>query len=356
MIAEKGMKLSSVLAISKLLLNSQTSPQSPQGRGRTHASSEKHTQGRELSKRELTIVDIIVLYEDILENNKIVKKVALIHQGKVIYVKMDPLQFFTYKFICKVVSRFNLITSDCKILSLSGHGEGWFMHDTGMQNIVKFNDVSRALRNVNVCVDLLALDLCFGAGVEIIYEFRDVVRFLIASQEDLYNESIIPGFVELHNCMDMNDMVEIGKHYIKRSDDKSEPTSITIIDVVGIVKLINQAMELKWTIEDLHNHIVDDSETYCPSSINTDVCESCDLLECNLFRDFLLLMIDKLSKPGNPASKFRDQFNEYCRFYKTRYCHTAGTGINFSLPMWLNNTSSTPLFNKAYHELAINRK
>lgn len=312
-----------------------------------------------------TVIDIVGQFKN---------RSILIHQGKIIDIKMHQNRFFDRDFIKKVLTRFTLVQSSEKILVLSGHGSGWFMHDDHTKHIVRLNHFRQGLQELNIKLDLLVFDCCFGAGIEIIYEFRDCTKYILASQEYMYEESLISGLIYLLGDaklnknkkydkadkdkiknkdknkiksafkFDMDGLKQVAKDYIKRGNRTREPTTVTVIDVAVIVPLIKRAMMRKWTIDDFNAHrgyIIDDCESWLA------YCKKCDSRECDIFYDFKKIMLDVMN------AEFIDEFDAGCMCFMTRYCLTKGTGINFSIFVIGGSNLSSPLFNELYRELTI---
>ncbi len=83
----------------------------------------------------------------------------------------------------------SLYPADVYMLVLWGHGAGWRGFCPDGQDILTVGEMNTAISVANIHIgktlDILALDACAGATLELIYELRGDVRYLVGSEKDV---------------------------------------------------------------------------------------------------------------------------------------------------------------------------
>ncbi len=299
------------------------------------------------------IFDIVMLTQ---------RSIIFIHFNTRVFIKeislSDPLLFYDRQFIEKVVSRFALIEQSTgmqtnKVLIISGHGSGWYMHggkhDHSMRQIFHFDDLAAALRATRAKVDVLCLDACFCSGIEVIYELVGSVAYMVAPQEYMYWEGICSMefcryFAEGGSIWDK--VNKLTADFVRRSAGKSEPTCLTVINVDGIAPMIDAALRLDWKPADFMVEYVSDS-----CEIWMKDCKTCGSDECDMLFDFYYTVRAKL--PEAERSAFDESYGKCVAFHRGPYFtdKLKMSGINFSKA--IIDMPAKPMYRDTYKRLRI---
>lgn len=160
-----------------------------------------------------------------------------------------------------ILKDLNSFSPTDKIALLAGsHGSAWthsispkvrsFGQDgTGTDNTITTSDMAKAITNAGIKLDLLLFDACLMGTVEVCYDFRNAVNYLIASAIEApgpgipYNEimeDIYAGTVDSYTNICKKEIA----HYAKRTDgyDWSTMALISCSQTIQLAELVKEQL------------------------------------------------------------------------------------------------------------------
>ena len=233
---------------------------------------------------------------DILVKTK--KSIIFMHIYNKMHIKELQFKydstFYSVKLLDKIINRYNLIEKKLnidtkKILIISGHNCGWYIYginDHTDKDILYLDNLRRSIENNNIYLDALCFDSCFGSNMEVIMEFNHISEYIVASPEYMYFEGIcsIDFCKYLSNIKSMKDIENALKllisDLVKRSNDKKEPLSLSLINNKKFKKIIDFVKSIKFELNDFtKQNVIDKCHIWLKN------CEHCDPNECEIFYD-----------------------------------------------------------------------
>lgn len=118
-------------------------------------------------------------------------------------------------------------------LIFQGHGSGWYLTMEEGKS-VSAAKIAQAIKQTGVDFEIIGFDMCLMAGMETIYEFRKIARYIIACEDYGPWEGLVdPGLLrEFSTEADtVNILKFMSDHFISRNevDENDDPADMSII-------------------------------------------------------------------------------------------------------------------------------
>ncbi|MCX6089265.1 MAG: clostripain-related cysteine peptidase [Candidatus Atribacteria bacterium] len=155
-------------------------------------------------------------------------------------------------------------------LFFQGHGSGWYLKVEEDQ-LVSTAKIADAIEQSGISFEIMGLDMCLMANIETAYEFRNLTKYIIASEdygpwEGLVDPKILEQFSK--ETEPFNILQFMARSFIKRNEigEENDPADISIIATNQVEKLaefLKQYENLFLSIENLFGpkYAVDRSDT-----------------------------------------------------------------------------------------------
>lgn len=248
-------------------------------------------------------------------------------------------------------------------LIIWGHGTGWRSDNTGFENykavaidenaesfmcISELNDVIEDM-NINI----LCFDVCFGSLIEIAYEFKDSVNYIVGSASMVpmngwdYRD-LFARFLYEKNYDEDNFVENIVKHF-KIQYQSDERVGITVLKTEYVERLFNAFEKFS---EKICGYIISAEERdFILDLIDKEVEKYfCGSYPCDVFLDvksFCQVMYENINiEWNNIYDELIDSINLVCKFGWSKNGNAEQLGIYFVTMDYENEI--VPIFSDGY--------
>lgn len=248
-------------------------------------------------------------------------------------------------------------------LIIWGHGSGWRNSDSSLQNYkaVAIDETSSSymtiseLNNVleNKEINVLGFDVCFGSLIEIAYEFKNSVNYIIGSAGLVpvngwnYND-LFSRFIYGRNY-DEKYFVETVVNHFKIQYQLDETVGITALKMEYVKRLFD---DFENFLERLCNYIDSvEKKEFILELINSEVEKYfCGTYPCDVFLDinsFCEVMYENIDiEWNNLFEEIKDSMNLVCKYGWSKNGNEKQLGIYFITMDYENEI--LPIFSNGY--------
>ncbi len=159
-----------------------------------------------------------------------------IENGEYEINEFDSSLFFTEdkfdEFIIRTNKIKNKYTNLNSIFVFSGHGNTWYLAKDN-ETIISFDIVNKIFDKYKLKFDLICFDACYTSSIEILYEFYNHSKYIMAHQSYEYLEDINSKYIPIifDNNLEFYKKLQIASlEYLERCAFEGSHCSISLID------------------------------------------------------------------------------------------------------------------------------
>ncbi len=167
-----------------------------------------------------------------------------IEEGYYDISEFDSTLFFTEEKFDEFITKTNDVKNKYKNLNsvfiFSGHGNTWYLAKDG-EHIISFNIIHKIFNKHKLQFDLICFDACYTSSIEMLYEFYNHTKYIIAHQSFEYIQDINSKYLPIifDNNLDFYKKLQIScLEYLERSASEGVHCSISLIDCIKFEKFM----------------------------------------------------------------------------------------------------------------------
>ncbi len=173
--------------------------------------------------------------------------------------EFDSSLFFTEEKFDEFINKTNNIRNKYKNLNsifvFSGHGNTWYL-EKDPDNVLSFNMINKIFDKYKLKFDLICFDACYTSSVEILYQFYNHSKYIIAHQSYEYAQDINSKYIPIifDNNLEFHKKLQICCiEYLERCVSDGYHSSISLINCDKFDKFINLFKEHLPNIQKIMN-------------------------------------------------------------------------------------------------------